>query len=226
MSALSDSVRRQCVDDFFHRQVQALPGGIRVLDLGGTKRAKRGTFDVEAYPLCVTYANIGLEKQPDVQADAAVLPFAAASFDAVICAELLEHVADPAPVLAQAWRVLRPGGTLLISVPFLYRIHGHPYDYGRYTDQYWQERLSGVGFTAITCERHGLFFSVLLDMSKQFVNRKLGRPWRWGAAPLFDALQSSAQRYEAQPHVGEDPFVRSFTTGFGIIAQKHAQKGE
>lgn len=224
MSALSDSIRRQCVDDFFRRHAATLAPGTRVLDLGGTKTEKRGAFDLAAYPLESTYANLGHEKQPDVQADAALLPFAPGSFDVVICAELLEHVADPAPVLAQTWRALRPGGQLLISVPFLYRIHGHPYDYGRYTDQYWHERLCGAGFTEIVCERHGLFFSVLLDMSKQFVNRKLRRPWRWGAAPIFDALQAAAQRYEAQPHVQDDPFVRSFTTGFGIRACKSGER--
>ncbi len=225
MSALSDSIRRQYVDGFFRRQITPLVTDTHLLDLGGTKMEKRGNFDLSTYALTVTYANLGLEKAPDVQADAALLPFAGQSFDIVICAELLEHVPNPAPVLAQAWHVLKPGGRLLISVPFLYRIHGDPYDYGRYTDHYWQEQLTNAGFTALVIERQGLFFSVLLDMSKQFVNRKVPRPWRWPLPPLFDWLQAVAARYEVQRSVQNDPFIRSFTTGFGIVAHKPATDG-
>ncbi|MBW1989135.1 MAG: methyltransferase domain-containing protein [Deltaproteobacteria bacterium] len=50
-------------------------------------------------------------------ADAASLPFSDASFDAVVCSEVLEHVDHPPTVCAELARVLRPGGVLAISVP-------------------------------------------------------------------------------------------------------------
>ncbi len=225
MTSLRYSIRRQHVDVFFRRQAETFAAGARVLDLGGTKIDKRGTFDLDRYNLAVVYANLGAEKQPDVQSDAAQLPFAPQSFDLVICGELLEHVQNPVPVLAQVWRVLRPGGRLLISVPFLYHIHGDPYDYGRYTDHYWLEQLAAAGYAPVMIERHGLFFSVLLDMGKQFLNRKVRRPWRWFLPPLLDRLQRAAERYEAQSHVQADPFIRSYTTGFGIVATKPTHGG-
>jgi ubiquinone/menaquinone biosynthesis C-methylase UbiE len=49
--------------------------------------------------------------------DALHLPFADASFDAVICSEVLEHIPDYGPVLQEMHRVLRPGGMLCVSVP-------------------------------------------------------------------------------------------------------------
>jgi SAM-dependent methyltransferase len=52
-----------------------------------------------------------------LRSDAATLPFATASFDAVVCREVLEHVADPAPVLAEIRRVLKPGRALCVTVP-------------------------------------------------------------------------------------------------------------
>jgi SAM-dependent methyltransferase len=52
----------------------------------------------------------------------APLPFAAASFDAVVAGELLEHVRAPADVVAEVRRVLRPGGTFAGSVPNAYRL--------------------------------------------------------------------------------------------------------
>jgi SAM-dependent methyltransferase len=50
------------------------------------------------------------------------LPFPDASFDVVVAGELLEHLRDPRQLVAEARRVLRPGGTLVASVPNAYRL--------------------------------------------------------------------------------------------------------
>lgn len=50
------------------------------------------------------------------------LPFEGASFDVVVAGELLEHLRDPSRLVAEADRVLRPGGTLVASVPNAYRL--------------------------------------------------------------------------------------------------------
>lgn len=71
--------------------------------------------------------------RPQVFADGASLPFASASFDTVLLLEVLEHVADAEQVLAEISRVLKPGGVLLTSMPFLYPLHDAPHDYRRYT---------------------------------------------------------------------------------------------
>lgn len=52
-----------------------------------------------------------------VRAGAAELPFTDGAFDAVLLLDVLEHLPAEAPALAEAWRVLRPAGTLIISVP-------------------------------------------------------------------------------------------------------------
>ena len=52
-----------------------------------------------------------------VNGDALSLPFAGASFDRVIAAEVLEHVPDDGAAMAELARVLRPGGTLAVTVP-------------------------------------------------------------------------------------------------------------
>lgn len=215
------SLRRFLVDDFHRRHVPRIPMGSRVLDLGGNKIAKRGTFNIEQHNLRVVYANLSTAKCPDTQADAAALPFTDTCFDAVICSELLEHVPDPLVVLGESYRVLRDAGTLLICVPFLYRIHGDPYDFGRYTDHYWRQHLQVLGFDRVTIEHQGLFFAVLADFLTQYVyhirlRRPFGRLSQWAAIQV----QQWALRYEQQLWVLNDPFLRSFSTGFGIVAQK------
>ena len=61
------------------------------------------------------------------------LPEADGSFDLVLLMDVLEHLPQPVPVIEELRRVLRPGGRLIISVPFLYREHEAPHDYTRYT---------------------------------------------------------------------------------------------
>lgn len=51
------------------------------------------------------------------QTDATRLPFADASFDKIICSEVLEHIENYSAVLAELYRVLKPNGTLAVSVP-------------------------------------------------------------------------------------------------------------
>jgi SAM-dependent methyltransferase len=62
------------------------------------------------------------------------LPIPAARFDTIIISEVLEHIANPEVIWAEMSRILKPGGKILLSVPFFYKIHEAPYDYYRYTE--------------------------------------------------------------------------------------------
>jgi SAM-dependent methyltransferase len=197
-----------------------------VLDLGGTGIRKRGHFDIERYGLSVFYSNISMAKSPSVQADAACHPFKDATFDVAICSELLEHVSDPWAVLRDVHRLLRPGGIVLICVPFLYRIHGDPHDYGRYTDHYWRESLSRIGFQRIEIEKQGLFWCVLMDMVRDCAyqlakeHRPRSRWLRVQIGRLIAIGKRMSLTWDARQRHEEHPFFSSFTTGFGIRAVK------
>lgn len=52
-----------------------------------------------------------------------------------ILVDTLEHVADPFKAMSEIWRILRPGGIVLLTVPFAFEIHSFPYDYFRYTKE-------------------------------------------------------------------------------------------
>lgn len=87
-------------------------------------------------------------------------PIAAASVDAVLCTETLEHVAAPAGFLAEAARCLRPGGLLLLTVPFAARWHFVPHDYWRYTPSGLKTLLDQAGFAEIRIYARGNACSV------------------------------------------------------------------
>ena len=101
-----------------------------LLDLGcGAQPYRDGFNRVERY--------IGLDLPPnmrvDVYGDGIALPFREAMFDTVLCNEVLEHVAEPARLMAEAARVLRSGGVLLLTTPQTWGLHMEPYDFYRYT---------------------------------------------------------------------------------------------
>lgn len=58
-------------------------------------------------------------------------PIDSASFDAVLCTQVLEHVSDLEATLVEIGRVLKPGGLLVVTIPFMYNEHGAPEDYRR-----------------------------------------------------------------------------------------------
>ncbi len=219
-SRLSYSVRRYLVDDFLFRQVSQLPAGSKVIDVGGLKSRKRGQFNVDKFKLQTIYVNLSTQHHPDVQGDAAALPFQTQMFDAAICTELLEHVCNPETVLRDAYRVLNRKGKLIITVPFLYPIHGDPHDFGRYTDRYWLSVLEEIGFEEIAIERQGLYFSVLANFLKLYANRMYRRPIRNLVSLPLALFQQWALKREQNPSIQSHPFLNSFTTGFGITATK------
>lgn len=88
----------------------------------------------------------------DVFYDGGRLPFPDASFDGVLCSEVFEHVFTPAEFLGEIHRVLRPGGALLLTVPFAWDEHEQPHDFARYTSFGLRAVLERAGF-AIAAQR-------------------------------------------------------------------------
>ncbi len=69
----------------------------------------------------------------DLCTDIHSLPFADGEVDAIVCTGVLEHIANPAAAVAEFHRVLKAGGSVFCTVPFLQGYHEDPVDYRRYT---------------------------------------------------------------------------------------------
>jgi SAM-dependent methyltransferase len=103
-----------------------------------------------------------------VVGDARRLPVRDAAFDVVLCTEMLEHVPEPQLAIDEMWRVLRPGGTLLLTTRFLFPIHDAPHDYFRFTKYglrhllrrfevlELREEAGAIGTLAILLQRLGM----------------------------------------------------------------------
>jgi SAM-dependent methyltransferase len=86
----------------------------------------------------------------DIVADAHALSFRDGSFEVVLATEVLEHLQEPQKAVDEMFRVLKPGGTLLLTTRFLFPLHDAPHDYFRYTRyglQYLFRRFEIVDLT-------------------------------------------------------------------------------
>jgi SAM-dependent methyltransferase len=127
----------------------------------------------------------------DILASADALPVADDSLDLVLCTQVLEHVPEPAAVLSECFRVLRPGGRVALTVPLMWELHELPHDYYRYTEHGLRHVLSKAGFTELEVAPRGDGFSTIAQLL-----HNLG--WAMGDAP--DGL--TARRIEARELLG------------------------
>ena len=72
-------------------------------------------------------------QKPDVEWDGRTIPLADNSIDCALAMEVLEHCPEPEVVLREALRVLKPGSSLFLTVPFVWPLHDVPHDEYRYT---------------------------------------------------------------------------------------------
>lgn len=77
------------------------------------------------------------------------LPFGSDSVDTVVSFSVLEHLREPGGLLSEAFRILRPGGHLIIQVPFMWHVHEAPHDYFRFTRFGLQSLLEAAGFGGV-----------------------------------------------------------------------------
>ena len=144
---------RETILAFMCRVSAELRPGARVLDVGAGDQPYRELFGHVEYVTSDWAHSVHPGAQRvDIVAPADDLPVEEGSFDAVVCTQVLEHVAEPADVLAELFRVLRPGGTLYITVPLAWEEHEAPYDFYRYTRFGLAHLLAGAGFADIAVE--------------------------------------------------------------------------
>lgn len=214
-------LRRYVLD--FERRIEdavgsfaaSLPGGARVLDAGAGEGAYKRCFPAQRY----TGFDLGIGdaqwdySQLDVLGDLAALPFRDAVFDAAVNIVTLEHVPEPARVLAEIARVLRPGGRLLLVVPHEWEVHQHPHDFFRYTRFGVEELARRAGLRVVSLEPGGGYFRLLarrLLNGAQYFPLPLNLLWLLLTAPAALVL----------PLLDPLDKRRDFTLGYLAVLQK------
>ena len=151
----------------------------------------------------------------DAFGDALALPFRDACADAVLCTEVMEHVADPDAMLAEIHRVLRPGGRLLLTVPFMWHLHDEPHDYWRFTEFGLRLLMERNGFEVEVVRGVNGMLGAMLQTLCYLVVRAAGR-LRGAVRPLVWFMQMMAA---ALAPVDRD---RRLTSNYIVKARKPA----
>lgn len=205
-SAMEDAVR-----DF----AASMENGGRVLDAGAGECVYKRFFKPHKY----VGVDLGIGditwdyRRLDAIADLTAIPFPANTFRGVLNIVTLEHVREPASVLAEIVRVLEPGGRLLLILPHEWEEHQTPHDYFRYTRYGAEYLLRRAGFGAVTIEPVGGFFRLL---SRRLLNGMQFFP------PLLLPLAAIFLGIPALVFPLFDPIDRrrNFTLGYICTAQK------
>lgn len=163
-------------DRWVAQQAASLAGGSRILDVGAGSCPYRTLFSHCEYrtqdfaALDDNQLRHGGYGQIDYVCDAKAISTADASFDAVLCTEMLEHVPDPVDVVREFARILRPGGKLMLTAPLGSGIHQEPHHYyGGFTPYWYHRFLAQEGFRDVHVEANGGSFKFFSQESLRFL---------------------------------------------------------
>lgn len=148
------SPHRNCLEKYLKKELPKLKGSI--LDIGSANR--RYDRLLKEKPIAV---DIVENKEKEVVfGDVNDLQFPENLFDNVVCLEVFEYLVTPQKAINEIYRVLKPGGKLILSCPFMYKTHQ---DRMRYTKEFWEKELL-IKFSQKEIKPIGNFYTIILDI--------------------------------------------------------------
>lgn len=214
-------------DEWVADRARSVASGSRVLDVGAGTAPYRDLFNHCKYETQDFFEYDGY-KGPEGQyanidyvSDITKIPVPDASFDVILCTEVLEHVPRPIEALAEMARITKPGGRLILTAPLGSGLHQEPYHfYGGYTDHWYRRFLTEFGCEVVSIEPNHGFFAHLGQECARF-------GWQ------FDRLKLEHGGYEEElTHMIGDLLpryfyqldrkipLREFTIGFHVEAKR------
>lgn len=162
----------------------------RLLDFGCGTKPYRALFQVAEY----TGTDIEVSghdhanEDIDVYYDGRTLPFANASFDSIFSSEVFEHIFNLPEILDELCRVLKPGGHMLVTVPFVWDEHEIPYDFARYTSFGLRHIFREKGLELVAERKTTDYVSTIFQMWAAYIYQHIfpkSKMIRIALTPLF-----------------------------------------
>jgi len=207
-SSDSGSRWRQANWKFVERQVNMMNPEALLLDIGAGRGDFGAIFSGRKY--------IALEIYPYPEIDLVCdlgycVPFRENTFDLVALLNVCEHVPDPKTLLAIVYRLLKPGGQAVITIPFMLKIHQAPVDYARYTHFALEKMGADIGFELALLE--GFY-----DPAGLF--GEITRYYRFWELPRLNRFQRIIARLFLL-EISVDNFFLEWISGRGYLKNPH-----
>jgi ubiquinone/menaquinone biosynthesis C-methylase UbiE len=201
-------------DAWVEKVLSELPKGARLLDAGaGESQYQKfcGNLRYVSQDLAQYTgqdSSIGLQQAKwdtsavDIICDIAAIPEPDGSFDAILCTEVLEHLPEPALALRELARLLKPGGTLIVTAPFCSVTHFAPYHFATGFNRYfYSHHLGALGFEITDMIENGNFFEYMAqevrridEMAVRYCSDKSTRIERYAMQIVLGMLERLSNR--------------------------------
>ncbi|MCU0433979.1 MAG: methyltransferase domain-containing protein [Bacteroidia bacterium] len=177
--------------------------------------------DIVSETICVDWGNSRLDiSHLDFEADLNEgLGFLESnSFDTVLCSDVLEHIRKPELLFSEMIRILKPGGHLILTVPFLYWLHETPHDHHRYTEYKLKDFCATNNAEAVELFPYGGLPEVLFDLVSKgyrFGNFPMQKPFFffWNGWGKFLSRRRFVKKISERTK-------RTFPLGYVLVARK------
>jgi SAM-dependent methyltransferase len=195
-------------------------GDYRLLDVGCGRKPYESVFAPHATP----YTGVDPFDNPkaDLKGSVEALPVADGSYDVVLCNQVLEHAEDPALAVRELYRVVAPGGRLLLSTHGAHVYHPSPVDYWRWTHAGLEKILRDNGEWASVTVRPAsgttaciaMLLNVYIDLAARRVGLgALARPFVIGLNGLAEAVDRRSVKLR-------EPGPGTLFANFHVVATK------
>ncbi len=161
-----------CLNKAIEYQSSYIKG--RILDIGCGNKPYKKYFAYTEYIGLDTH-NSGhnhINTDADIFYDGAIFPFQDNSFDCIVCFQVMEHVSDIDLFINEIRRVLKPGGYMLATAPFMWPEHEKPYDFRRWTSFGFKSNFIAKKFEVINNIKSGNSLIVIVSFINDYFRSK------------------------------------------------------
>ncbi|MBP1730322.1 MAG: hypothetical protein H6Q55_751 [Deltaproteobacteria bacterium] len=204
-----------------YERLQGLRLQGRVLDAGGG--ASSSYHQLLTVDGTIDGVNLSANEKPAIVADLnRPLPVTSNSYDHVLSFNTLEHVEHDTKAVDELLRVLRPGGTFHIAIPFFHHAHASPSDFHRHTAEWWANTLGSRPVAKDSLKVEPLVWS---PMASAYSVLEFSLPFRWLLRKLvmLQAMVSQAFWARGSDRLPENLFsgrYRAYALGFYVTGRK------
>lgn len=213
--------------------LSAIPAGRKILDAGaGEQQYKKychhlsyTSQDFGNYKPDELENGLHMEKwdygKLDIVSDITKIPVDDASFDVILCTEVFEHIPDPLAAIAEFGRILKPGGTLIVTAPFCSMTHFAPYHFYSGFNKYYYETVYPLhGLEVVEMTPNGNYFDYMLQetnrlphLMEEVAAGSLSKFQKW----MIARVSSLCSKYAAIPN----NTAELMCFGWHVVAKKN-----